>query len=104
MTSEGLGEMFEGDSADTCAGKFPLVSMGGRAEGLLCTDLERGPTLAIAKISDQFFSPFQTILSTFCNVFYSPNSIFCDLTPWQFLTLGHSLVALGTQWPWTLGY
>ena len=39
MTSEGLGEMFEGDSADTCAGKFPLVSMGGRAEGLTCADL-----------------------------------------------------------------
>ena len=36
MTSEGLGEMFEGDSADTCAGKFPLLSMGGRAEGLAC--------------------------------------------------------------------
>jgi hypothetical protein len=34
MTSEGLGEMFEGDSADTCAGKFLLVVMGGRAEGL----------------------------------------------------------------------
>ena len=34
MTSEGLGEMFEGDSADMCAGKFPLMSMGGRAEGL----------------------------------------------------------------------
>ena len=31
LTSEGLGEMFEGDSADTCARKFPLVSMGGRA-------------------------------------------------------------------------
>ena len=30
--------MFEGDSADMCAGKFPLVSMGGRAEGLACTD------------------------------------------------------------------
>jgi hypothetical protein len=29
MTSEGLGEMFEGDSADTCGGKFPLTSMGG---------------------------------------------------------------------------
>ena len=28
MTSEGLGEMFEGDSADTCGGKFPLTSMG----------------------------------------------------------------------------
>ena len=36
MTSEGLGEMFEGDSADTSAGKFPLMSMGGRAEGLTC--------------------------------------------------------------------
>ena len=38
MTSKGLGEMFEGDSADMCAGKFPLVSMGGRAEGLACAD------------------------------------------------------------------
>ena len=38
MTSEGLGEMFEGDSADMCAGKFLLVSMGGRAEGLACAD------------------------------------------------------------------
>ena len=38
MTSEGLGEMFEGDSADMCAGKFPLVSMGGRAEVLACAD------------------------------------------------------------------
>ena len=38
MTSEGLGEMFEGDSADTCARTFPLVLMGGRAEGLACAD------------------------------------------------------------------
>ena len=38
MTSDGLGEMFEGDSADPCAGKFPLVSMGGLAEGLACAD------------------------------------------------------------------
>ena len=38
MTSEGLGEMFEGDSADMCAGKFPLVLMGGPAEGLACAD------------------------------------------------------------------
>ena len=29
MTSEGLGEMFKGDSADTCAEKLPLVSIGG---------------------------------------------------------------------------
>jgi hypothetical protein len=38
MTSEGLGKMFEGDSADTGAGKFPLVLMGGQAEGLACAD------------------------------------------------------------------
>jgi hypothetical protein len=28
----------EGHSADTGAGKFPLVSMGARAEGLACAD------------------------------------------------------------------
>ena len=38
MTSEGLAEMFEGDSADAGAGKFPLVSMGGRAVGLASAD------------------------------------------------------------------
>jgi hypothetical protein len=38
MTSKGLGEMFQGDFADMCAGKLPLVAMGGRAEGLACTD------------------------------------------------------------------
>ena len=38
MTTKGLGEMFEGDSADTCAGKFLLVLMRGRAEGLACAD------------------------------------------------------------------
>jgi hypothetical protein len=30
--------MFEGDSADICTGKILLVSMGGRAEGLACTN------------------------------------------------------------------
>ena len=38
MTYEALVEMFEGDSADMFAGKFPLMSMGGRAEGLVCAD------------------------------------------------------------------
>ena len=33
-----MGEMFEGDSADTSAKKLLLVSMGGRAEGLACAD------------------------------------------------------------------
>ena len=32
MTLEGLEEMFRGYSAETCAGKFPLVPMGVRAE------------------------------------------------------------------------
>ena len=38
MTSEGLGEMFEGDSSDKCAGKYPLTLMGGLTEGLACAD------------------------------------------------------------------
>ena len=38
MTFEGLGEMFEGDSADSCGGKFPLMSMVGQAEGLPFAD------------------------------------------------------------------
>ena len=50
MTSEGLGEMFEGDSADMCAGKFPLVSMGGRAEGSRAQTREQGPPSALAEI------------------------------------------------------
>ena len=39
MSSEGFGGMFEGDSADKRPGKFPLTSMGGRAEGLACAEL-----------------------------------------------------------------
>ena len=39
MTSEGLREMFEGDSGDTCTGKFPLMLMGGQVDGLACADL-----------------------------------------------------------------
>ena len=42
--------MFKGDSADKCAGKFPLVLMGGRANGQACTDGERGPPTARAEI------------------------------------------------------
>jgi hypothetical protein len=38
MTSEGLGEITEDDSAGTCADKIPLVSMEGQEKGLLCED------------------------------------------------------------------
>ena len=50
MTSEGLGEMFEGDSEDMCAGKFLLMSMGGRAEGLACTDLGARTPISVSRI------------------------------------------------------
>ena len=43
MTSEGLGEMFEGDSADSFDGKFLLMSIGGRAEAFAFANPGRGP-------------------------------------------------------------
>jgi hypothetical protein len=45
MTLEGLGEVFKGDSADMCATKFPLVSMGGRKNGQVCADAARAEIL-----------------------------------------------------------
>jgi hypothetical protein len=50
MTSERLGEMFKGDSADMCARKFP----GGQANGQACADGERGPPSARAEILIKF--------------------------------------------------
>ena len=43
MTSEGLEEMFEGDSADMCAGKFSLTLMGAERRVLRAQTRERGP-------------------------------------------------------------
>ena len=37
MTSKGLWEMFEADSADMCAGKFPPVLMEGLPESRIRT-------------------------------------------------------------------
>ena len=54
MTSEGLGEVFKGDSTDMCGGKFPLVSMGGQANGQACADGERGPPSVRAEIIYKF--------------------------------------------------
>ena len=51
MTSKRLGEMFEGDSADMFAGKFPLVSMGGGERRVSRAQTrERGPPSALAEI------------------------------------------------------
>ena len=46
MTSEGLGEMFEGDSADMCAEKFRWGAEG-RVSG--AQTRERGPPSALAE-------------------------------------------------------
>ena len=43
MSSEGLREMFEGDSADTCAGKFLLSSMGAERRVSRAQTREREP-------------------------------------------------------------
>ena len=59
MTSEGLREVFKGDSAETCAGKFPLVSIGGRANGQACADGERGPPSAQAEIYRNYINEGQ---------------------------------------------
>ena len=50
MTSDWLGELFEGDSADMCAGKFPLMSMEGRAEGLACADPGARTPIGVSRI------------------------------------------------------
>ena len=38
MTSKGLGEIFEGDFADTYGEKSLLVLMEGQAEGVMCAE------------------------------------------------------------------
>ena len=45
-----LGEVFKGDSADMCAGKFTLASMGGQVSGQACADGAQGPPSARAEI------------------------------------------------------
>ena len=54
MTSEGLEEMYEGDYADTCVGKFLLMLMGEQAEGLVCAD--PGARTPIGVSGNYFFS------------------------------------------------
>ena len=61
MTSEGLGEIFEVDSADTCAGKFPLILMGGRAEGLACADQGARTPISVSEFFSSTWSFFTNI-------------------------------------------
>ena len=70
MTFEGMGEIFEGDSADTCAEKIPLVSMGGQAEGLACADPgARNPIGACGNMLSFPLFNYCTILMYWCKVF-----------------------------------
>jgi hypothetical protein len=61
--------MFKGDSADKFAGKFLLVSMGGRAEGLASQTRERGPPSALVEfVCCLVLSPFVDYLELLINV------------------------------------
>jgi hypothetical protein len=68
MTSEGLVEMFEGDSAEPCAGKFPRAERRvSRAQAQ-----ERGTLLPLAEIIDIFLFLSKHDLKSLCgskNVF-----------------------------------
>ena len=59
MTSEGLGEMFEGDSADMCAEKFPLVSMVAERRVWRAQTRERGPHRRERKLNNNTDLPRQ---------------------------------------------
>ena len=56
MTLEGLGEMFEGDFADTLDDKFPLMLMGGRAEELACANPGARTTIGVSGMFSFFCS------------------------------------------------
>jgi hypothetical protein len=47
--------MFEGDSADMWAGKFLLVLMGVRAEGLACADPEARTSIGVSRNFSSLF-------------------------------------------------
>ena len=54
MTSEGSGEMYEDNSADTCAEKFPLTPIGAERRVPRAQTRERGPPSALAEFRHVF--------------------------------------------------
>ena len=56
-TSQGLGEMFEGDSADTCTGNSAHVD-GGPGIGLACADPGARTPIGVKGIVKLFTSSF----------------------------------------------
>ena len=82
MTFEGLGEMFEGESADTNAGNFLLTSIGGRAEGLACKDLVARTLIGVSgnysgfsffSLSPPLFKTPEGFVVGFRNFAWAPN-------------------------------
>ena len=71
MTSEGLGEIFKGDSEDTCAGKFRLVPMVERADPSSLH--RRGARTPIGTSGNFAFLPFhiEDIHSVLFSCFFS---------------------------------
>ena len=62
--------MFKDDSVDTCAGKFPLTSMEGRAEGLAYADPEARTPIGVSGnlyIVYKSFGPENFLLVLQCN-------------------------------------
>ena len=74
--------MFEGDYADMCAAIFSLMSMGGRAEGLVCADPGASTPIGVDGI---FYIHFQFCSMSDCsmnstneNINYKDRSIVSD--------------------------
>ena len=75
-TFKGVGEMFEGHSADTRAGKFPLASMGGQAEGLACADPgPRTPIGASGNLLSWLWGDFKTNIKSKLNLEFSSSAV-----------------------------
>ena len=50
-----ISKVVKKDSADMCAGKFPLVLMGGLAEGLACADPGARTPIGASGIVNSFY-------------------------------------------------
>ena len=56
--------MFEGDFADTCVGKFSLMLMGGRAEGIACADQRARTHIGVSENLIYFHTPLYGVAGT----------------------------------------
>ena len=88
--------MFEGDSADMCAGKIPLVSMGGRAEVIACADPGARTPIGASGNVHQFstYFGFITLVRPLARKFDCSR---CSLSSnWKYIQLS------GLTWAWSV--